>query len=79
MRGRQGGAEGNREQQRPENCFVRVRSQFLPQWETIVTPVFKYAYEDRTMYFELTDKIKDDPEVFRRYAGHLMNMILKEL
>ena len=80
MRSRGGNADRNRrEQQRPENCFVRVRSQFLPQWETIVTPVFKYAYEDRTMYFELTEKIKDDPEVFRRYAGHLMNMILKEL
>ena len=68
-----------REPARPENCYVRVRSQFLPQWDTIVTPVFKYAYEDRTMYFELTDKVKNDPEVFRRYAGHLMSMILQEL
>ena len=68
-----------RENARPENCYVRVRSQFLPQWDKIVTPVFKYAYNDRTMYFELTNKVKNDPEVFRRYAGHLMSMILQEL
>lgn len=68
-----------RQPARPENCFVRVRSQFLPQWDKIVTPIFKYAYNDRTMYFELTEKVKNDPEIFRRYAGHLMNMILKEL
>ncbi len=70
---------GLRQQARPENCFVRVRSQFLPQWDKIVTPIFKYAYEDRTMYFELTDKIKNDPDIFKRYAGHLMDMILKEI
>lgn len=69
----------HREQAHPENCYVRVRSQFLPQWDKIVTPIFKYAYNDRTMYFELTEKIKNDPEVFRRYAGHLMHMILQEL
>lgn len=68
-----------RQPARPENCFVRVRSQFLPQWEKIVTPVFKYAYEDRTMYFELTDEVKNDPDIFKRYAGHLMDMIFKEL
>ncbi len=68
-----------RQQARPENCFVRVRSQFLPQWDKIVTPIFKYAFNDRTMYFELTEEVKNDPDIFRRYAGHLMNMILKEL
>ncbi|MBQ7584294.1 MAG: ribonuclease H-like domain-containing protein [Lachnospiraceae bacterium] len=70
---------GRRQQARPENCFVRVRSQFLPQWDKIVTPIFKYAYEDRTMYFELTEEVKNDPDIFKRYAGHLMDMILKEL
>lgn len=69
----------SRQQARPENCFVRVRSQFLPQWKKIVTPIFKYAYNDKTMYFELTEKVKNDPEIFKRYAGHLMNMIVKEL
>ncbi len=68
-----------RQQARPENCFVRVRSQFLPQWDKIVTPIFKYAYEDRTMYFELTEEVKNDPDIFKRYAGHLMDMILKEI
>ncbi len=68
-----------REQARPENCYVRVRSQFLPQWDKIVTPIFKYAYNDRTMYFELTEKVKNDPELFKRYAGHLMHILLQEL
>lgn len=68
-----------RQQARPENCFVRVRSQFLPQWDKIVTPIFKYSFNDRTMYFELTERVKNDPDIFSRYAGHLMNMILKEL
>ena len=68
-----------REQARPENCYMKVRSRFLPEWDTIVTPVFKYAYNDRTMYFELNDRVKNDPEVFRRYAGHLMHMIVSEL
>jgi len=71
--------KGHREQARPETCYVKVRGQFLPEWEPVVSPSFRNEYREKTMYFELSDEIKNDPEVFGRYAGHLMNTILKEL
>lgn len=67
-----------REQAKAENCYVKVTGQFLPEWKEIITPAFKNELNDKTMYFELSDEIKNDPEVFRRYAGHLMDIILKE-
>lgn len=71
--------QGHREQARPETCYVKVKGQFLPEWEPVVSPSFRNDYKEKTMYFELSDEIKNDPEVFRRYAGHLMNTLLKEL
>ncbi len=68
-----------RQQAKPENCYTKLNSQFLPEWDTVVTPVFKHEYKDRTMFFELTEGIKNDPELFSRYAGHLMSMILNVL
>ncbi|MCR5746446.1 MAG: ribonuclease H-like domain-containing protein [Lachnospiraceae bacterium] len=64
---------------RPETCYVKVKGQFLPEWENIVTPTFKNDHKEKTLFFELSDEIKNDPEVFKRYAGHLMKTIISEL
>ncbi len=68
-----------RQAAKPDNCYIKLNSQFLPEWDSVVTPVFKHEYKDRTMFFELTESVKNDPELFSRYAGHLMNMILNVL
>jgi uncharacterized protein YprB with RNaseH-like and TPR domain len=70
--------EKYREQAKAENCYVKVTGQFLPEWQELITPAFRNGLNDKTMYFELSDEIKNDPDVFRRYAGHLMDIILKE-
>lgn len=68
-----------RVQATPATCYVKHRGRFLPQWENIMTPVFRADHRDRTSFFEFRDEMKDDPELFSKYAGHLMNMILGQL
>ncbi len=68
----------HRQQAKASNCYTRKKGVFLPEWAEIVTPVFYENYRDNTMYFELSETIKNDPEVFTRYAAHMMEMIMKE-
>ena len=68
----------HRVQAKASNCYTRKKGVFLPEWAEIVTPVFYENYRDNTMYFELSETIKNDPEVFTRYAAHLMEIIMKE-
>jgi len=68
----------HRQQAKASNCYTRKKGVFLPQWAEIVTPVFYENYRDNTMYFELSESIRNDPEVFTRYAGHVMEIIMKE-
>lgn len=58
------------------NCYTKKSSLFLPQWETLFTPVFYENYRDKTMYFELTDDFKRDSSKFSRYAEHLLKMMI---
>ena len=66
----------HREQAKASNCYTKKSGEFLPEWEEIVRPVFRENYKDSTMYFELTEDIKRSPEIFTKYAEHLINMII---
>ena len=66
----------HREQATAENCYVKHKGLFLPEWVDIITPAFKENYNDKLMYFELTDELKQNPEAFTVYARHLIEMIL---
>ncbi len=68
----------HRIQAKASNCYSKKKSVFLPEWTEIVTPVFYENYKDNTMYFELSETIKNDPDVFTKYASHIMETIMKE-
>ena len=57
------------------NCYTRKFSLYLPQWELIFTPFFKRDYKSKELFFELTDEIKKDRDVFSQYAIHVLEMM----
>lgn len=65
----------HRKQAKASNCYTRKESSYLPQWDIIFEPIFKKSYEDKQCYFELTDEMKKQPEIFRKYALHILDMI----
>ncbi len=68
--------KNHRVQAKASTCYTKKRGFFLPQWEEIITPVFYENYRDHTMYFELTESVKNDPARFSRYASHLLKLIV---
>ena len=62
-----------REQAAAANCYTRKFSLYLPQWEVLVEPFFKREYKSSDLFFELTDNIKKDRELFSGYASHVIN------
>ncbi|MBP5198954.1 MAG: ribonuclease H-like domain-containing protein [Lachnospiraceae bacterium] len=55
-----------------ENCYTRKYSEYLREWDFLFTPFFKKDYQSKEIYFELTDEIKRDREVFSKYASHIL-------
>lgn len=62
-----------REQAKASNCYTRKVSRYLPEWDTAFTPFFKRSYEDRELFFELTDERTTDRALFSEYASHVLN------
>ncbi|MBR1692628.1 MAG: ribonuclease H-like domain-containing protein [Lachnospiraceae bacterium] len=66
----------SREQATARTCYSKREGSYLPQWDTIFTPVFQRDYDDDALYFELTDEMKKQPELFRQYALHVLDMLI---
>ena len=56
-------------------CYTRKLSSYLPQWDTLFEPFFKRNYNERNIFFELTEERKMDRELFAKYAGHVLEML----
>lgn len=65
-----------REQATAKTCYTWKDGSFLPEWDVIFTPVFKTDYDDNILYFQLTDEMKKQPEEFRKYALHLLDVLI---
>nr|MCR5654057.1 ribonuclease H-like domain-containing protein [Lachnospiraceae bacterium] len=65
----------HRKQAKASNCYTKKEGAFLPQWDIIFEPIFKRDYEDKVCFFELTDEMKKQPEEFRKYAVHILDML----
>jgi len=57
------------------NCYTRKFSVYLPQWELLMQPFFKRDYSSKEMFFELTEDIKQNRDLFSRYSEHILHMI----
>jgi len=56
-------------------CYTRKISQYLPQWDYVVEPFFKREYKSRELFFEITEEIKKDRNLFTKYANHVLDML----
>ena len=65
----------HRVQATASTCYTRKLSTYLPQWDILFQPFFKRNYEDRDIFFELTEEMKKERRLFSEYAGHIINMI----
>lgn len=64
-----------RKQATARTCYTRKISTYLPQWEVLFTPFFKRDYDDKDLFFELTDELKTQREAFNAYAHHIFEMM----
>ena len=64
-----------REQATAHNCYTRKASSYLPQWDAVFVPFFKRSYDDKALFFELTDELKTQREAFNLYAHHILQMM----
>lgn len=64
-----------RKQATARNCYTRKISSYLPQWDILFTPFFKRDYEDKNLFFELTDELKTQRDTFNLYAHHILEMM----
>lgn len=65
----------HRTQATAATCYTRKLSTYLPQWDILFEPFFKRNYQDREIFFELTEDMKKERPLFSKYASHVLNMI----
>ncbi|WP_026526876.1 ribonuclease H-like domain-containing protein [Butyrivibrio sp. VCD2006] len=68
--------KSHREQATAANCYTRKPGQYLKEWDAIFSPIFRWAYNDKSMYFELTDEIKQSRAAMSLYAVHVLAHII---
>lgn len=66
----------HRTQATAATCYTRKYSEYLPQWDALITPLFLRDYHSKEYFFELTDELKKDRDAFSRYARHLLDMMI---
>ena len=67
-----------REQATASTCYTRKFSSYLPQWEILAEPFFKRDYKSSELFFELTDEIKKNRQLFSDYASHILNVMARQ-
>ncbi len=62
-----------REQAKASNCYIKKKGAFIPEYEELKTPFFKRDLHDKEMFFELTEEIMKDNELWGKYARSVLN------
>ena len=70
--------KAHRQKATKANCYTKKPGQFLPQWTLLFAPYFKKSYEDKDVYFELTDNFKTSRKAMGLYATHIIEHIISE-
>ena len=63
-------------QAKPETCYTRKTSAYLPQWSLYRTPFFKRSFEDKSIFFEFSDEMKKDRAALSDYAAYVLRHII---
>lgn len=59
-------------------CYTKKASLFLPQYQTIVTPVFSKERKDKLSYFELSEAFVQSEQQIQAYINHILAIIAKQ-
>ena len=59
------------------NCYTRRTSLFLPQYDAMITPVFRREYKDTCCYFEYNEAFCTSTDAQLRYVQHILELFLK--
>lgn len=62
-----------RQKAKASNCYTRKTGCFLPQYDTIINPVFKKEYKDKCTYFEMTEDFLNSKEELLQYTESILN------
>ena len=65
-----------RERAKASNCYNRKTGVFLPQYDTIMNPVFQKQHKDKCSYFELTEDFSTSDVMLRRYIDHIFRLFI---
>ena len=68
--------KGYRETAHAFNCYTRKTGEFLPQYDTIMSPEFRKEYKDKVSYFEITDDFCTSDVMLRRYTEHILQLMI---
>lgn len=58
------------------NCYTRKTGEFLPQYDTIMSPEFRKEYKDKVSFFEITDDFCTSDVMLRRYTEHILQLMI---
>lgn len=58
-----------------QNCYTKKTDCFLPEYDTLFSPVFKYSFDDKQRYFPA--RLLKTPENIKTYAHHLLTFYEK--
>lgn len=64
-----------RQNARPENCYVKKTSFFLPQPEPLFEPVFRFSYTDHLTFFEYKNVLSGNTKQLMHYTRHVLEML----
>lgn len=57
-------------------CYTRKKSEYLPEWAPLFTPIFKLSYNALDSYIELTEERRQDRDFFAAYATHVLQTMI---
>lgn len=68
----------HRKQANASTCYTWKHALFLPQYEDIVTPIFRVQPRDKLRYFELSEDFIGSVEIQTDYVKHLLNIMFSK-
>lgn len=66
-----------RERAKACNCYNRKSGTFLPQYDSIMNPVFHKQHKDKCSYFELTEDFSTSNVMLQRYVDHIFKLFMQ--
>ncbi len=67
--------KSHRQKASAASCYTNKTGAFLPQYEEIFTPAFYKTYKAAISYFELSENLKQDKDMLKKYSMHILDIL----